>query len=472
MSWRDFKSYSFALILLLVVTAPHLEQGDFSRDTRRYAAVGLYMFDGGNPLTPYLDPETPYFNKPPLAIVIHGVFLKIFGPHLAVTRIPSILAALTVVLLSMMSVRQIGSRSEAVVSGIVLALSYEFFRRTREISLDFWQLVFVMFAVYLTLRSAKENSPWRLVLAGVFIGLGLLCKPLVALGAVPIFAVWLVISRRSALLPWLFLGTLPMAVLVAAPWHIYMYHQFGHAFLAQYFGNQVLDRALGRQLTEPFYYYFKLIAQTYWPWLVVLAYAFYHRGRKHVSRREKRRDTFLFAGIWVVAILLEISCFPDKKPNYALPLYPMMSWMVAWGLCRINWGKLRDWYRKDFPWAKTSFAALGIILSVAPVQLQPPPDPDWKSVLRWFNTRHIAPDQIAYFKLGPNDVCYCYMRTGSWPRDIQKLKAKTGAPTSDCFVITKVSEISGDLAQSAILKAGKLAILPGDAPFESSAPVP
>jgi 4-amino-4-deoxy-L-arabinose transferase-like glycosyltransferase len=472
MSWRDFKSYSLALILLLVVTVPHLEQGDFSRDTRRYAAVGLYMFSGGDPLALYLDPETPYFNKPPLAIVIHGAFLKVFGAHLAVTRIPSILAALAVVLLSMLSVRQIGSRSEAVVSGIVLALSYEFSRRTREISLDFWQLVFVMFAVYFVLRSAKANSPWRLVLAGAFIGLGLLCKPLVALGTIPVFAAWLVISRRSALLPWLLGGTLPLAVLVAAPWHIYMYHRFGHAFLAQYFGNQVLDRALGLQLTEPFYYYFKLIAQTYWPWLIALAYAFYHRGRKHVSGREKRRDTFLYAGIWVVVILLGISCFPDKKPNYALPLYPMMSWMVAWGLCRINWIKLRDWYRRDFPWWKTSFATLGIILSVAPVQLQPPADPDWKSVLNWLNTRHVAPDQVAYFKLGPNDVCYCYLRTGSWPRDIQKLDAKSGAPASEYFVITKVSEISEDLDQSVVFNAGKLAILPGNAKFEAVPPAP
>src|SRR5215471_19532633 len=83
-------------IWLLAVTVPHLEQGDFRRDTGRYAAVGLYMWTDGSLLQPHLNPETPYFAKPPLGLWIHGLFLKIFGVHLTVARIPSILAALGV----------------------------------------------------------------------------------------------------------------------------------------------------------------------------------------------------------------------------------------------------------------------------------------------------------------------------------------------------------------------------------------
>src|SRR5262249_43357247 len=130
------------VIWLLAVTVPHLEQGDFRRDTGRYAAVGLYMWDGGSLLQPHLNPNTLYFNKPPLAFWIYGVCLKLFGVHLTVARLPSIAAALGVVCLSVLTARQIGSKAEALTSGLVLALSYEFFRRTREISLDFWQLLF------------------------------------------------------------------------------------------------------------------------------------------------------------------------------------------------------------------------------------------------------------------------------------------------------------------------------------------
>jgi 4-amino-4-deoxy-L-arabinose transferase-like glycosyltransferase len=459
------------LIILLAVTLPHLGQGDFRRDTGRYAAVGLYLFNGGDLLAPHLNPDTPYFNKPPLPLLIHGFFLKTFGVHLAVARLPSILAALGVVLMSLMCVRKIGSRSEAVVSGAVLALTYEFFRRTREISLDFWQLFFVMCAIYFELCALRENRPVKLTWAGAFIGLALLCKPLVALGAIPVFAVWLVINRRFKWLLYLFLGALPLALLVAAPWHLYMSHRFGHAFWAQYFGHEVVDRARGRLMTNPFGYYFEQLAATYWPWLLGLLYAFYHRGRKLLELQRHGRDPFLLAGIWVVLILLGISCFPDKKPNYALPLYPMLSWMVAWGLCRVPWRKAREWYRRDFMWAKTSFAALGIILAVAPIRFQKPPAPEWKAVLRWFHEHEVAPDHIGCFALSSEDICYYYLQTGRWPATVHALNQKTGANPANIFILTDLSRADEKFAPLAVFKAGNLAIVPDGVIFDEPPPV-
>src|SRR5207237_6024994 len=101
---------------------PHLEQGEYRRDTVRYAAIGHYMWQDGSLLVPYLNPERAYFNKPPLAFWIHGLFLKIFGTNLAVARVPSILAAIGVLVFSILSVRNLGIQREAVISGIVLAL--------------------------------------------------------------------------------------------------------------------------------------------------------------------------------------------------------------------------------------------------------------------------------------------------------------------------------------------------------------
>src|ERR1700704_1271103 len=140
MMLRELRPYLIPILLLLAFTLPHLEQGEFRRDTVRYAAVGLNMWRSDSLLVPYLNSEKPYFNKPPMAFWIHGLALKIFGPRLAAARAPSILAAIGVVIFSMLSVRNLATRREAVVSGIVLASTYEFFRRTREISLDFWQL--------------------------------------------------------------------------------------------------------------------------------------------------------------------------------------------------------------------------------------------------------------------------------------------------------------------------------------------
>ena len=146
------------------------------------------MWQDGSLLVPYLNSEKPYFNKPPMALWIHGLFLKIFGAHLFAARLPSILAAIGVLLFSMLSVRNLGTQREAVVSGIILALTYEFFRRTREISLDLWQLFFVMSAVWLVTKAIRRGARVPIILCGIPIGLALLCKPLVALMTLPIFS--------------------------------------------------------------------------------------------------------------------------------------------------------------------------------------------------------------------------------------------------------------------------------------------
>ena len=402
-------------LLLVLMTAPHLEQGDFRRDTGRYAAVGLYMWDSGNLFKPYLNPETPYFNKPPLAFWIHGAFLKAFGRHLAVARIPSILAALGVVILSVLTVRRLGSRSEALVSGIVLAMTYEFFRRTREISLDFWQLFFVMAAVYLVITGAKTGRKELVVMGGVPIGLALLCKPLVALAVTPVLAVWLVMLGRARWVWLVFAGTVPLAVLVALPWHVYMWREFGDAFTNRYLGHEVMDRARGKISSNPPFYYFKILGATYWPWLAALGYVIWHRWRGNRPRRRVSRDLVLLGGVWAIYGLLLISLFPDKKPNYALLVYPMLSWVVAAGLCRLPWAKLGAWYRGGFRWLAPAAAVLLVILSVAPIRFQAPPNKDWQKLFGWMDQQSIKPGQVIALGMDENDKCYFYIRRGWWP---------------------------------------------------------
>ncbi len=281
---RRLKLYLIPILILLAVTLPHLEQGEFRRDTVRYAAIGLYMYQGGSLLTPYANAEKMYFNKPPLGLWIHGFFLKHFGPNLVAARVPSILAAMGVLALSMLSVRNLGTQREAVVSGIVLASIYEFFRRTREISIDMWQLFFLMIAVWLVtkvLRGGSERGRgWLLVACGIPIGLGLMCKQFVALIALPILAGWLAMAGQARLIIWLVLGALPLSILIAAPWHLYMYSLFGQSFIDRYFGHEVVEYATRKNQGGSVFYYLKENAATYWPWMIGLIYAVYLAVRK------------------------------------------------------------------------------------------------------------------------------------------------------------------------------------------------
>jgi 4-amino-4-deoxy-L-arabinose transferase-like glycosyltransferase len=447
------KLYLLPVLLLIALTVPHLEQGDFRRDTVRYAAIGHHMWAGGSLGTPYLTAEKPYFNKPPMALWVHGLFLKVFGPHLAVARVPSILAAIGVVVLSMCSVRMLGTQSEAITSGIVLATTYEFFRRTREISLDLWQLFFIMGAVFLVTRAIRDGARWPVILSGIPLGLALLCKPLVALITIPIFAIWLGMSGRARLITWLAAGALPIALLVAAPWHIHMYFRFGSRFTNHYFVSEVMNRALRSDQQSTIFYYLKENAFTYWPWMLALLYAAYLTVKKPAI--ERGRFVFL-ALVWVLVSLVVLSGFPDRKPNYALVLYPMLAWIAAWAICRIPQVNPIAWMERNFRRLVPTLAIVFLVACLAPIQFQQPAEKNWVALIDWIKTTNIDAAQLVHANIDQNDVCYVYLKTGKWMKSLRRQNGG-GTEGRERMLLTKF--------------LGKTKPLPGQEIFFRSGPV-
>ncbi len=401
------------VLALLAVTLPHLKQGDFRTDTGRYAAVGLQAWrDASCFWTPHLQPTVPYFNKPPLVFWIHGFVLHAAGVSLPAARLPSVAAAALCVLLTGSLARRLLGRTTALVSGLVLALTYEFFRRTREISLDLWQLAFMLACVLLVVEGTRRrHSAWLFALAGLPLGLALLCKPLMALLALPLLAVWLAVTGRAARgLP--LLGTLAVALAVAAPWHVAMAVQHGTAFTTAYFGNEVAARTLGRGRTEPPWYYAVEMGQTYWPWLLALGTGVMIAVTRASSRRH--RDGLLLAGLWAIGWFVALSVFPDKHPRYELPLYPALALLAGHGLVRLPWGSLRRCYRRALPAAGAVVVAAGLLAAVLPLRVQAPPDSNWASVLDWLRTRSNA--RVFAGALSTNDEGSYYLKTGRWPK--------------------------------------------------------
>ena len=442
---RGLKLYLLPLVILFAVTLPHLDQGEFRRDTVIYAAVGHYMWDGGSLLVPHLGPEKPYFHKPPLALWIHGLFLKLFGANLVAARLPSILAAVGVIVFSMFAVRNLATRREAITTGIVLALTYEFFRRTREISLDLWQLFFVMVVVWLITISIRSGRRWPVVLSGVPLGLALLCKPLVALLTLLIFAIWLALARRADLIRWIVFGALPIALLIAAPWHLYMYSLFGDTFTHQFFSRQI-EKVAAKPPHTSVFYYLQENATTYWPWMFTLIYACYLRiGQRSI--RPPRRDFFLLGAVWVGLWLIVLSSLSEKKPNYALPLYPMLAWICAWGICRIEWRMLARWYERGLPGLAPAFAVLFVAAALAPIRFQEPPEKNWLALIDWIKAGKIDSAQLAHANLELNDLCYVYLKTGNWMKSLPSAESDPAWLQGKRLMVTKLRPGSNPLVE-------------------------
>src|SRR5262245_51714707 len=133
-TWCRWQVFALPAVLFLAVTLPHLGQGDFRGDAGWYSAIGVQAWRTGELWTLWGEPGLPYFNKPPLAFWVHGLVLRTAGVSIAAARLPSVGAGLACVLLTVAIARSLCGRRAAMLSGCVLALSLEFFRRVREVS--------------------------------------------------------------------------------------------------------------------------------------------------------------------------------------------------------------------------------------------------------------------------------------------------------------------------------------------------
>lgn len=431
--------YAIPVAVLLALTLPHLGQGDFRTDTGWYSAIGVSTVRAwgeagsiGELFSLQAEPGKPFFNKPPLALWIHGIFLRLFGVSLAAARVPTIIAAALCVWMTVDMVRRMGTRSQALMAGMALALTLEFFRRTKEISLDMWQLLFMAAAMWVTVRAVARGGVVTMrnaAASGACIGLALLCKPLVALMASVILGAWL-LSRRSgagAVAKW-FLVHIATAMVIAAPWYVVMARTHGDAFLTQHFVGEVADRAAGITTAgpegksgggvEPAWFYVKVIAETYWPWMLTVVGGVIAFGRRELTGRQ--RTLALVAMVWFAAWLVLISVFPDRRPRYALVLWPAGAMLSGLWFGIRGARFTRPVVRAMAAWGMAAAVTGGAAFAFAPVKVQREPNPQWPALFEWMEKNDARTLWQGGFS-GPSGS-RLYLRFGEWPIQTQDRK--------------------------------------------------
>lgn len=410
---RTFWIYIIPVLLLFAATLPHLDQGDFRVETAHYGAIGVQAWrEPALFWTLHEQPEVRYFNKPPLVFWIHGLFLHLFGVTLPLARLPAILAAAGCVLITTALAYRTMGRATALATGAILAMTYEFFRRTREISLDVWQLFFMLAAVWLWIRAIWSGRPHRAWLAGFPLGLALLCKPLMAL-MVPLILIGWRFSLKSFKAVGmkdfvLFLGA---ALAVALPWHLSMIYIHGNDFIQQHLGREVIQRAQGLLNDKPVWYYAVEIGRTYWPWMILLVTATIHWKRTRISSRHQ--DVLAAALIWTLAWAVVLLLFPDKRPRYALPLYPTMAILAGYGLACLPWKRLRRLYRHGLGWTAAIILVMALTASYLPLRVQAPPEPALTALVNWVGKQE--PARVYSIALSAVDESMMYIKNGHWP---------------------------------------------------------
>ena len=154
-----------------------------------------------------------------------------------------------------------------------------------------------------------------------------------------------------------------------------------------------------------------------YPWVLdALAVWVYCKKTVH---RQGSRSLLVFGLTWAIPFIIGLSLFADKKPNYALLVWPMLSWAIAYGLCRLKIPGLTRWHRTGYRWLAPAAIAIAIIAALIPIDIQSEKRSELAQALDWIEQNEIARDQIAVHKLAPNDYCYIYLKTTppTWPNE-------------------------------------------------------
>lgn len=431
------------VLALLAATLPHIGVGDWQRgDTGFYAAVGTQAWESGSVWTLHagspVEPDTEYFNKPPLTFWITGFAIHFMGVNAVVVRLTTVVAACAVVVLTGLIARTLSTRSIAAGAMIATSLNLEFFRRAHELSLDMWQLVWLMCAVYSATVAAKRSSARWLVCMGVPIGCALMTKPMLGMLAFAMISAWVLTLRTQGPFPSRsrergLLGALGMALLVALPWHLSMVVVHGDAFTNQYFGAEMASRAMGDMTdgagsTTSRLFYLKHLVEGAQPWTtfaVVGLGVYLVRCARRRSVGRHRTGLVLFWAIWFVGWFTLLTVFPDRRDRYALVLHPAIGTLAGVFLASIRVPSVAKMLRTTRAWLAPIAIVAGVVLAVIPMRVHKPVHKQWPALfdfLRVHRAVELAEVHDWYFE----SICVgawasqrgsrLFHEFGAWPR--------------------------------------------------------
>jgi 4-amino-4-deoxy-L-arabinose transferase-like glycosyltransferase len=341
------------LVLLLVVIIPLFSlglsnHGLWSADEPRVAEIGREMALTGNWAVPTLN-QKPFLEEPPLYYASLALTFKAFGVSDKVVRIPSALFAFGAVLIVFFMANLFFGPRVALLSGLILATSGEYFRVAHWVIVDGALTFFVMGALYSFIMGYfSETNRKKLV---CYILLYISCtfafytKGFIGI-VIPGLSIlaFLIFERnfREIIKMRLWLGVL-IFLTMTLPWFIALWHQAGTEYLNVFFVHNHLQRFLPGSLAgkisgaasghhNPFYYYLTEFPNGFLPWSIllipVLFHAFSKSGKSDAISVRSEKGT-LFAKCWFFAGIIFLSIASTKRTLYLMPVFASFAILTA-----------------------------------------------------------------------------------------------------------------------------------------------
>jgi 4-amino-4-deoxy-L-arabinose transferase-like glycosyltransferase len=187
-----------------------------------------------------------------------------------------------------------------------------------------------LFCFYLGYEKDQGRRRYYL-LAGLFMGLGVLTKGPVVYLSLPVFLIFALLQRglRKFWTGDLLLG-FSLSLTIVLLWLIPACILGGEQYTNRILLAQTLGRLSGNGShihAKPFSFYFVRFPIEFIPWIVFLPTAFIFAWRQ---RDIPRRKELLLLSIWFILIFVFFTFSRGKKDNYILPLYPAAAILIGW----------------------------------------------------------------------------------------------------------------------------------------------
>lgn len=305
-----------------------------AQDEAVYGHAAAVMIRTGHWLTPVFL-ERFMLNKPPLLMWTGAAAMSAFGIGPVALRVPDLIAGMLCCVLVYAWLRR-WRPMPAAISGVVLLLGTPiFYSISRKFMADALLTLCIVAAMFLIAIDARWERRLTWVGFGLLSGAAIMTKS--AAGLLPLLILgvyWLIAGSKERPQLRRILPALVIAVIVAAPWHIYQVLAHKDWFLAEYVRFQLL----GSGLTAPsrytedtnFWFYLRTLLRTDPVVLVLSATSIPWVGMalKSGAERGTRVEARLMAA-WAITAVVALGVFGSRAAYYLMPLLPVLALMSA-----------------------------------------------------------------------------------------------------------------------------------------------
>ncbi len=328
---RKFDLYGPYILLAILFAVAVLLRPALPIDETRYLSVAWEMFLQKQYAVLSLNFQ-PYHHKPPMLFWLINAMWEMFGISRSAALIPIFAASASVMFLTQKIVKELipeKQRAAEIIPWLLIG-SVPFLIYNTLIMFDILLTAFVLTTFLIFIAHAKNPKFYKPILAGVFMGLGVLVKGpvmyLYVLWPLALYGFWKwegLISKKQfykALLFAVFISAIPVAA-----WLVPALSQTGDDFAFWLVWNQTAGRVSGNFSSahvRSIFFYLMILPVLFLPWCFLPSF-----WRNIKGLPQEKSYKFLMSA--TIPIFLSFCLIAGKQPHYLVPLLPFLVIVFA-----------------------------------------------------------------------------------------------------------------------------------------------